>query len=244
MKKEINSKESKEKTEEYIMPAECEKSEQELEQISIEERKAHYTIINFFVLVLTALVVSAVFMLLTGEKRPAKIENPLTFKTFLSGQFTKNLQESYIKSLPYPYEFKNANEKFTYFYGIGNKIEKFKDDNDGPVIISDEEIEKKKISVKQNEEKPVDNDSASEDSEAGETTKKKATSKKKTETGSQRVDTTTRRTTTQTTTTEETTTLTTTNNNPPDVTVKTTIPPSITYDYSDSEIAAENGKEE
>lgn len=51
MKKEINSKD---KIEEYIMPAECEKSEQELEQISIEERKSHYKIINFFVLVVNS----------------------------------------------------------------------------------------------------------------------------------------------------------------------------------------------
>ncbi|MDE6148621.1 MAG: hypothetical protein K2F81_00790 [Ruminococcus sp.] len=228
---------------EYIMPADCEKSEQELEQISIEERKSHYTIINFFSLVIIILVAAAVFMLLTGEKRPVKIDNPLTLKTFLSGEYVKNLQESYVKSLPYPYELKNANEKLTYIYGIGNKVEKFKDDNDGLVIISDEEIEKEKISIKKNEEKALNNDSDEQDSEAEETTKKKTTAKKKTETGSQRVNTTTRRTTTaETTTTDETTTLTTTNNNPPNVTIKITVPPSITYDYGDS--VAENDEEE
>ena len=46
--------------------------------------------------------------------------------------------------MPYPYELKNTNEKLTYVWGIGNKIKKFKDDNDGLILISDEEIEKKK----------------------------------------------------------------------------------------------------
>lgn len=243
MKKEqVNTEEQ---IEEYIMPADCEKSEQEIEQISVEERKAHYTIINLFAIVIIALVASAVFLLLTGEKRAMKVDNPLTLRTFLSGEYTTKLEESYIKSLPYQYSFKNGNEKLNFFYGIGNKIEKFKDFNEGIVIISDEEIEKKKVSIKENEEKALDNEALEESSEAEETTAKKTTAEKKTETGSQRIQTTTRRTTTaKTTTSAQTTSLTTTNNNAPSVTTTTTVPPAVTYNYSDDAAALpDNGEE-
>lgn len=234
MKKDkFDSHEEIEETEEYIMPADCEQSEQEIEQISEEESKAHYTLINLFVIVIIAVFVSAAFLLLTGEKRAMKIDNPLNFKTFISGKFSKNLQESYEKALPYPYSFKNANEKITFFYGVGNKIEKFKDDNDGLVLVSDEEIEQKKISIKKNEEKALMTEDEEQDIQP-EKTKKKTTAKKKTETGAQRGTTTTRRTSaSKTTTTEETTSLTTTNNDPPVVTITTTVPPSVTYDYGD-----------
>lgn len=224
--------------EEYPMPPECEQSEQELERISLDERKTHYDVINLFAIVITMIVASAVFLLLTGEKRAMKVENPLTLKTFLSGEYTAKLEESYVKSLPYQYEFKNGNEKLSFFYGIGNKIKKYKDFNEGIVIVSDDDIEKKKVSIKQNEEKVLDNMEKDEEVTPEETKKTKKTIEKKTETGAQRIDTTTRRTTTTTTTTKETTTLTTTNNDAPDVKTTTTIPPSVTYDYSDSEDVA------
>lgn len=235
-KEKINSQE---KTEEYVMPDECGQSEQELTQISNEVRKAHYTLINLFVIIIIGLVSAAAFLLLTGEKRAAETENPLTVKTFLSGKFSQNLQDNYVKSLPYPYEFKNANEKLSFLYGIGNKIKKYKDENEGLVLMSDEEIEKVKLTTAQNKEQALMNDE-DEEKEPEKTTVKKTTKEKKTETGAQRVTTTKKTTTSKETTAEETTSLTTTNNNPPQVTTTTTIPPSTTNNHIETDIGEEN----
>lgn len=245
MKKDKNtSTEEIEENEEYLMPDDCEQSEQEIESISIDERKTHYQLINLFAIAITALVAAAVFLLLTGEKKPMVVDNPLTLKTFMSGDYTKKLENSYIKALPYQYEFKNGNERLSYLYGIGNHIKKYKDVDDGIVIVSDEEIEKKKISNRQNEEQAIDIHTKEVDSQP-ETTKPKATTKKQTKTNSQSLTTTTRLTTaTTTTTTEQTTRLTTTNNEAPVVNTTTTVPPAVTYNYDSIPEESEIGEEE
>lgn len=231
--------------EEYLMPADCEESEQEIESISVDERKTHYTLINLFALTITALVAAAVFLLLTGEKKPAREENPLMLKTFLSGHYTRKIEDSYVKSLPYPYEFKNGGEKIRFLFGIGNKIKKYKDVEEEIVIVSDDEIEKKKVSIKENKEKALDDQTTKTKAKPA-TTTKKTTAKKKSKTQKKDLTTTTRATTaTTTTTTEKRTVLTTTNNNAPNVVTTTTVPPAVTYNYdSKPEDSSSSKKEE
>ena len=207
------------------IPDECEKSTKEIEKISDESVMTHYAFINVIVLVIIALVMAISFMVLTDEEKMDYVENPLTFKTFSSGEFANNLQKSYIKSLPFAYEFKSAGNKTEFLYGFGNEIKEYKK-HEEIVRVSDEDIEQEKQQAQENIEKALEEE-IQEKTEVITTTNKKTTAKKKTETGAQRVTTTKRSTTSvKKVTTEEKTSLTTTNNNPPEVIVITTIPPS------------------
>ena len=221
----MDNKENKEikSNDNIAVPDDCEKSIQEIEKISDESVITHYAFVNVIVLVAIALITAISFMILTDEEKMDYVENPLTFKTFSSGKFASNLQKSYIKSLPFAYEFKSAGNKTEFIFGIGNKLEKYKK-HEEIVRVSDEDIEQEKQQAKENIEKAI----IEEEKEKTEvvTTTKKTTSKKKTETGAQRMSTTKRSTTTfKKTTTQPKTTLTTTNNDPPEVIVITTVPP-------------------
>ena len=205
------------------IPDDCEKSTREIEKISDESVMTHYAFINVLVIVVIALVTAISFMVLTDEEKMDYVENPLTFKTFSSGKFASNLQKSYIKSLPFSYEFKSSGSRLEYIYGVGNKLKKYKK-HEEIVRVSDEDIEQEKQQAQENIEKALEEEEK-EKTEVVTTTKKK-TEKKKTETGAQRVTTTRRSTTTmKKITTQQKTTLTTTNNNPPEVIVITTVPP-------------------
>lgn len=202
---------------------ERDKITQEIEKISDESVITHYAFINVIVLVAIMLITAISFMVLTDEEKVDYVENPLTFKSFSSGKFASNLQKSYVKSLPFAYEFKSAGNKTEFVFGIGNKLKKYEKHKE-IVRVSDEVIEKEKQEAKKNIEKALDEEEKEQTTKA--TTAKKTTKKKKTETGAQRISTTKRSTTSfKTTTTQEKTTLTTTNNDPPEVIVITTVPP-------------------
>ena len=99
---------------EITLPEECEKSEKALESISDESVITHYAVINLFVIAIIALITAISFIVLTDDEKVDDISNPLTFKTFASGKFTSNLEESYIRKLPFPYEFKTAGNRLAF----------------------------------------------------------------------------------------------------------------------------------
>ena len=210
---------------ETTLPEECEKSEKALESISDESVITHYAVINLFVIAIIALITAISFIVLTDDEKVDDISNPLTFKTFASGKFTSNLEESYIRKLPFPYEFKTAGNRLAFAYGIGNQLKTYKR-HEEIVLVADADIEEERQQVQENIELSLE-DIGEQQEEEKTTTAAKKTTEKKTETGAQRVTTTKRQTTTEPTpvTSQETTSLTTTNNNPPEVTTTTTIPP-------------------
>lgn len=215
------------------LPQECEKSEKELESISDESVITHYAFVNLFVIVIIALITAVSFIVLTDDEKVDDISNPLTLKTFASGKFTSTLEKSYVKNMPFIYEFKNAGSKISFAYGIGNELKKYEKHKE-IVLVSDDVIEEEKQEVKENEEMALEELQKQEEAETITTTAKKTTAKK-TETGAQRVTTTKKQTTTAGTpvTSQETTSLTTTNNKPPEVLITTTIPPYTAEDQEE-----------
>lgn len=211
---------------EYILPDECEQSNQVLEEISDETVRAHYAFINLLVIAVIMLAAAVTFIVLTGEDKSDVTENPLTLKTFWSGKFSENIQKSYIKDLPFSYELKNAQSRISFLYGIGNHVDTFKK-NKEIILVSDEDIEHEKQQVKENFEKALTDDVKSTEKTEKTTAKKKSETKKK-ETDDSLETTASRRTTehSKTVTSQQTTSLTTTNNNAPDVIIIETDPPA------------------
>ena len=207
-------------------PQECETSQKELESISDESVVTHYAVINLIAILLIGLITAVSFVVLTGSEKVDDISNPLTFKSFVSGKFSSNLEKSYLKKLPFSYALKNSESVIKFAYGVGNDIETYKK-HEEIVLIDDEVIEEERQEVQENEELSFEELQQQEEEKATTTTKK--TEKKKTETGAQRVTSSKRETTTAMTvaTNQETTSLTTTNNNPPQVMITTTVPPSF-----------------
>lgn len=213
-------------SQEYVMPDECEKSEQELEKISDETIKAHYAFVNFLIIVLILLTSAVAFIVMTSKDKADIAENPLTLKTFVSGRFSDNIQKNYIKNLPFPYELKNTQSRINFLYGIGNKVTTVKKHKE-IILLSDEDIEQEKQQVKQNIEKALNSDSESSQ-KPEETTAKKTSETKKTVDNDQKTETTVQRKTTEQTkevTSQQTTSLTTTNNNAPETMHIETEPP-------------------
>ncbi|MGN1113875.1 MAG: hypothetical protein ACI4RC_01995 [Oscillospiraceae bacterium] len=198
------------------------KIDKEIEKISDQSVITHYAFINFLIIALIVLFTTICFIVLTGENKIDNTQNPLTLKSFASGKFVSNMEASYKKSIPFPYELKNAGNRLAYLNGFGNEIQTYKK-HTAIERISDEDIEQKEDQAKKNIEKAI----TEEPEENITTSAKKKTAGQKTQTDAQSV-TTIRRTTTSNTTTESraTTTTTTINTKPPEIIVTTTIPPN------------------
>lgn len=204
------------------MPPECEQSEKAIESMSDESVITHYAFVNLIVLAIIMLITAISFIVLTSDDKIDDTENPLTLKSFASGKFSSNIEKSYNKTIPFSYGLKNADNKISFLFGIGNELKHYEKQKE-IILISDEEVEQEKQKAKENVEQAI-NESKNDDSSKATTTKKTT---KKSETTTKAVTTQKQSTTTQqTTTTQTTTSLTTTNNEPPEVMVITTTAPS------------------
>lgn len=203
------------------MPPECGQSEKEIESISDESVITHYAFINLIVIAIIGLITAASFVVLTSDDKVDDSENPLTLKSFASGKFSSNMQKSYNKTIPFSYELKNADNRISLLFGIGNEIKNYEKHQE-IILISDEEVEQEKQKAKDNVEQAM-NESSDESSK--EVTTKKTTKASETTTKSTTAKTQSTTTQTTTTTTQTTTSLTTTNNEPPEALVITTTAP-------------------
>ncbi|MGN1133062.1 MAG: hypothetical protein ACI4RN_01255, partial [Oscillospiraceae bacterium] len=185
------------------------KIDKEIEKISDSSVITHYAFANFLVIALIVLFTSISFIVLAGENKVDDTQNPLTLKSFASGKFVSTMEESYKKSIPFPYEFKNAGSRLAYLNGFGNDLETYEKHKEIERI-SDEDINEKKDKAQENIEKAI-----TEQPEDTTTTAKKQTSTKKSETEEQSITTIRRITTSETAAqSRETTTTTTINTNP------------------------------
>ncbi|MGN1133058.1 MAG: hypothetical protein ACI4RN_01235, partial [Oscillospiraceae bacterium] len=185
------------------------KIDKEIEKISDSSVITHYAFANFLVIALIVLFTSISFIVLAGENKVDDTQNPLTLKSFASGKFVSTMEESYKKSIPFPYEFKNAGSRLAYLNGFGNELKTYEKHKEIERI-SDEDINEKKDKAQENIEKAI-----TEQPEDTTTAAKKQTSAKKSETEEQSVTTIRRITTSETAAqSRETTTTTTINTNP------------------------------
>lgn len=243
---------------EVQMPEECEQSEKAIKELSKSNLKSHYDSINLLVLAVVFVFAFVGFIALGGEESSDEEGVNLTAKNFLSGEYCKNLEESYNKNIPFPEQMKYAEKRISLLYGIGNKIsdsvlpdDDSIDDNIPNAFDNDssedssENINENIITTKKPEE---DSSSKAEKKTSAVTTKKKtAEETEETTTAIPHPETTTTSSTTPTTTTTtKTTTLPTTNNNPPKVTHTTTVMYSKpeTTTTKEEAVTTETSKEE
>ena len=220
---------------EVQMPEECEQSEKAIEKLSDENSKSHYESINLLVLAVVFVFAFVCFIALGGEDSSDEDKVNLTAKNFLSGEYCKNLEESYNKNIPFPEQMKSAEERISLLYGIGNRISDSvlpnnnSVDEDIPNAFDDNSSDDSSDNANEN----IITTKVPEDDSSSKSDKKTSAATTKNKTAEETEETTTaiphpeteetEETTPEATTTTAATTLPVTNNNPPKVTHTTTV---------------------
>ncbi|MBQ8967076.1 hypothetical protein [Ruminococcus sp.] len=109
--------------EKYPLPDECEENDRAVRFLALETGVGHFDNLNLLVLAVLFIFISVAFLAVNGGKINTDDEE-LTFskETLMTGEFTKNLEERYLRDLPLPEEMKSAREHIALLYGFGNKL--------------------------------------------------------------------------------------------------------------------------
>ena len=205
----------------YELPKDCELADIASQKLEKDNTEARYRFINILTLSLL-FIFSAVLFLTVSGSNIVDNNNVLTWKSFVSGDYTRSLKTSYEKDLPFPEEMKKLEERLSLIYGIGNKIS-------DPVKEVDEETDTARNSFDEPGEEPDDSTNNNEKVVTSAVTDEMGiTVTTAAEKGNEKQTTTTtaidRPDDEDETTTTTTETATTTNTDPPEFTVTETYP--------------------
>ena len=106
----------------YESEKECELAEIASQKLEKDNTEAHYRFINIITITLLLIFSAVLFLTVSGSNIVDDSSNVLTWKTFLSGDYTRSLKTSYDNDLPFPDEMKMLEERLSLIYGIGNKV--------------------------------------------------------------------------------------------------------------------------
>ncbi len=202
----------------YEMPNPCEESEKALEVISKDNIKAQYDFISIVVVSFVFLVVSAIFIVFTSSQRFGDEGNQFSLKRLFSGDYTREMQSRYESTIPFPEQITWLNQRISFVYGVGNKIDKVQEDL--PQISVDE------IGPNNNHDENVITSATTQEEEDKETKAKKDDEEKVTKEYATTYRKETSLTTSSTTTTTKIDEV--TNNDAPNATKTVTYPPETT----------------
>ena len=107
---------------EYEIPEECEAAEEAAEELAETGLEEHYSFINLLSIAVIMLFACVFFIAVSGSDIVEDNNLSLTFKTFVSGDYTQSLEDSYNSSIPFPNAMKAIEERISLVYGIGNKV--------------------------------------------------------------------------------------------------------------------------
>ncbi|MBR1738719.1 MAG: hypothetical protein IJ737_00330 [Ruminococcus sp.] len=219
--------------EQVELPVECEENDRAVRFLAAQTGVGHYDNINLLVLAVLMIFFSVCFLAVNDGEVNDDDKVVLSGETFLSGEYTAALEESYNTQLPVPEMIKTAQEHIALFYGVGNKLsdKPRRSSSSGETTrrsVFDEQDDRRSNDVK--EKKVTTAASTDEHGNTVSTTKEDARGENGGTAAVTRPDSTT---TTTTTTTAETTT---TNNDPPEVTTTTTVPVSETTTTTTEEV--------
>ena len=108
--------------ERIALPNECEENDRAVRYLARATGVGHYDNINLLIMAVLFIFVSVAFLAVNGGKAGSNRSEPVTKDSIMSGNFTSNLEKSYLDQLPIPDEIKRANEVVSLLYGFGNKL--------------------------------------------------------------------------------------------------------------------------
>ncbi len=108
--------------EKITIPEECAENDRAVLFLAKETGVGHYDNVNLLVMAALLIFVSVVFLAINGGDINDDNKVNLTKTTFLSGEFTAQLEKQYNRQLPIPELMKTAEEHVALLYGIGNKL--------------------------------------------------------------------------------------------------------------------------
>ncbi len=207
-----------EKDKEYEIPEECALAEKASKELSQDNLEGHYRFINILTLAVIMLFTCIFFIAVSGSDIVEDNNASLSFKTFMSGDYTQAIEDTYNNSLPFPEAMKAIEERISLIYGIGNKVtDPIREIDDDTDVNHNSFDEPNGGDENDTDENVITTTQKSDNGEV--TTTKKAEEKKKTTTTTA-IDRPDESETSSTTTTGSTTT----NNDKPYFTVTTTVP--------------------
>ena len=104
------------------LPDECEENDRAVRFLALETGVGHYDNLNLLVLSVLMIFIAVSFLAVSGGKIRNDEELSLTKESFLSGEFEKGIEKSYLRELPIPEQIRAAEEHISFLYGIGNTI--------------------------------------------------------------------------------------------------------------------------
>lgn len=106
-----------------VLPDECEENDRAVRYLALETGVGHYDNLNLLIMSVLFIFISVAFLAVNGGKiNESDEEFSLNKETFLSGEFTKGLEERYIRDLPIPDTIRAAEERVSLLYGFGNTV--------------------------------------------------------------------------------------------------------------------------
>lgn len=104
------------------LPDECEENDRAVKYLALETGVGHYDDLNLLVMAVLIIFISVTFLAVNGGKINDEESVGFSLKTFLSGEFTAELEKKYIEGLPMTEGIRAAEERVSLLYGIGNTL--------------------------------------------------------------------------------------------------------------------------
>lgn len=120
--KSFNVEEPNDGTENFELPDESAENDRAFEELTLNNAIVHYNFVNLFVLSVLILFSFVFFIAVSGSSSVDDNLMTLTFKNFMSGHYVQSLEDKYNNEIPYPETMKALEQRFSLFYGIGNKV--------------------------------------------------------------------------------------------------------------------------
>lgn len=108
--------------ERIALPNECEENDRAVRFLAKETGVGHYDNINLLIMAVLFIFVAVAFLAVNGGKAGSSRMKAVTKESLMNGEFTTELEKSYLDQLPIPDEIKRANEVVSLLYGFGNKL--------------------------------------------------------------------------------------------------------------------------
>ena len=108
--------------ERIALPNECEENDRAVRFLAKEMGVGHYDNINLLIMAVLFIFVAVAFLAVNGGKAGSSRMKAVTKESLMNGEFTTELEKSYMDQLPIPDEIKRANEVVSLLYGFGNKL--------------------------------------------------------------------------------------------------------------------------
>ena len=213
----------------FEMPDEMAESDRAFQDLTLTDAITHYDFINLFVMAVLILFSFVFFIAVSGNRSVDDNSMTMTLKNFMTGHYVQSLEDKYNSHIPYPETMKALEQRFSLFYGIGNKVT-------DPLFVGEESANNGR-NVFDEMSGNITDDSDDENRKENVLTTKvtdengqTATTTKKSETEKETTTSAVAKKNTSASTTAATEKATTTNNDPPHVTITQTEPyqPAVT----------------